>query len=484
MAAMWKTTTGLIIILTGCRAIVARVPNVDRPSPLFTGKEIPEPPQQGKPWLAPVGKVSDKLVRLNEELFKLGFADPRGCEYRVITVTTGSVWTGDGGTVETHGWVLPADAKCPHRFAVCWNALVYPVIKVGPPADLATDIKTAANAARQKKKNYAEDDWPQSDEGWTISHKNLDEARQRAYAEAVASAQRARLAEAQLRKARQAQNAEAIKGLSLTLAVSQTETVMRADRSNAAPVALILTFTNVGDKPVKLDTYDLPYRNFKLTITGPNAKSVRIVDLDQERKRRAPIVEDFPEIRPSGSWFPKTVIDFPGDIGAVSYALLEPGEYRVNAVYANPQVQESVFAAGSWTGSVTSNEIVLNVLPARVLDGKKEQIGESPVAPGLGQLQPDVKEQARADPGKADGAAASTKRFEALVAELPIFQTSEFAAGRVAGTDFATRFMPKKQAAAWRKTAAGSQADSAPGRDGGRQGEDCTRDRHQPGDHH
>jgi RNA polymerase sigma factor (sigma-70 family) len=168
-----------------------------------------------------------------------------------------------------------------------------------------------------------------------------------------------------------ARKAEAVKGLKLTLAVNQTETVLNADRSNAAPVALILTFTNVGDKPIKLDTYDLPYRNFKLTITGPDTKSVRIVDLDQERKTRAPSAEDFHLIKPSGSWFPKTVISFPGDIGAVSYVLLEPGEYRVKVVYANPEVQKSEFAAGSWTGSVTSNAIVLKVgLPGLEVDRK------------------------------------------------------------------------------------------------------------------
>jgi len=172
MAAKRKGITSLIIILLVCSAIEARVPQVDSPSPLFTGKEIPEPPQQGKAWLGPADKVSGDLVKLNEELFKLGFADPRGCEYRVITVTLGSVWTGDAGTFETHGWVLPADAKSPHRFAVCWNALVYPVIKVGPRADLAADVKAAAKAARDKKEHYTEEEYPQSSEGWSIWYKN------------------------------------------------------------------------------------------------------------------------------------------------------------------------------------------------------------------------------------------------------------------------------------------------------------------------
>jgi hypothetical protein len=173
MSAVWKSIGGLIAFLSSVSLVQARIPPVDKPSPLFTGKKIPEPPQQEQPWRAPAGKVSANLVKLNRELFKLGFADPRGCEYRVITVTIGSVWTGDAGTFETHGWVLPATAKRPHRFAVCWNALVYPVNKIGPPVDLGADVKTAAKAARTNKPNYSEDEYPPSSEGWSIWHKNI-----------------------------------------------------------------------------------------------------------------------------------------------------------------------------------------------------------------------------------------------------------------------------------------------------------------------
>jgi hypothetical protein len=173
MSRIRKMILGLFVFSSVLDLAQARIPHVDKPSPLFTGKQIPEPPQQQKPWRAPAHKIPGELVKLNEELFKLGFADPRGCEYRVITVTIGSVWTGDAGTFETHGWVLPADGKSPHRFAVCWNALVYPVIKVGSRADLGADVRAAAKAARGKKPNYGEDEYPQSDEGWSIWYKNL-----------------------------------------------------------------------------------------------------------------------------------------------------------------------------------------------------------------------------------------------------------------------------------------------------------------------
>src|SRR6266852_1513228 len=89
MRAMWTAAIGLIAVVTASRQIDAGRPNVAVPSPLFAGKEIPEPPQQRQAWPAPADKVRDKLVKLNEELFNLGFADLRGCEYRAITVTIG-----------------------------------------------------------------------------------------------------------------------------------------------------------------------------------------------------------------------------------------------------------------------------------------------------------------------------------------------------------------------------------------------------------
>jgi hypothetical protein len=173
MTQFLRAAAGLVVFLNVCGLMQARIPRVDTPSPLFRGREIPDPPQQQQPWRVPPGKVPDDLVKLNEELFKLGFADPRGCEYRVVTMTIGSVWTGDAGTIETHAWVLPANGKTSHRFAVCWNALVYPVSKVGPAADLSADVKAAARAARDKKSNYHEDEEPQAPEGWSIWHKSI-----------------------------------------------------------------------------------------------------------------------------------------------------------------------------------------------------------------------------------------------------------------------------------------------------------------------
>jgi hypothetical protein len=83
MRAMWTAAIGLIAVVAASSQIYAGRPNV--PSPLFAGKEIPEPPQQRQAWRAPADKVPDKLVKLNEELFKLGFADLRVHRQRSLT---------------------------------------------------------------------------------------------------------------------------------------------------------------------------------------------------------------------------------------------------------------------------------------------------------------------------------------------------------------------------------------------------------------
>jgi WD40 repeat protein len=159
--------------------------------------------------------------------------------------------------------------------------------------------------------------------------------------------------------------AEAVKGLQLTLSTSMTETVMQADGSNAKPTLLKLTFANVGDTSIKLDAYDWLWRSFHLEVTGPDAKSVRIERLIIDRHVAAPDAEDFPEVKPGKSWSTDKH-PFPGDVGGVSITLLKPGAYRVKAVYStnDNSVIKADFAKGRWTGSVTSNEIILKVLPA------------------------------------------------------------------------------------------------------------------------
>jgi hypothetical protein len=111
------------------------------PPPNFTGTSLPEPPQQHAPWTPPATTLSGNFVSAVTTLFDQGLADPRGCEYREIEFVSGSVWGGTA-TVKTHGWILPSKPGDP-QFAVAWNGLVYPVIKVGEPADLSADVLAA-----------------------------------------------------------------------------------------------------------------------------------------------------------------------------------------------------------------------------------------------------------------------------------------------------------------------------------------------------
>jgi len=114
---------------------------------------FPTPPQQSARWNAP-DTVPTNLLSAVTTLFAQGFPDPRGCDYRQVTVEVGSVWGEARGfrpanntatnlaalRVETRGWVLPATVGSTQRFAICWNGLIYPLVELGPSANLAEEI--------------------------------------------------------------------------------------------------------------------------------------------------------------------------------------------------------------------------------------------------------------------------------------------------------------------------------------------------------
>jgi Leucine-rich repeat (LRR) protein len=109
------------------------------------------------PWSPPKTELPAKLLTATTALFEAGLADPRGGEYRIIEIGTGNCWSGDGGIVRTHGWVLPERAGEKQRFAVAWNGLVYPVVTVGERARLRADVLALVDAdkqARAKAKNF------------------------------------------------------------------------------------------------------------------------------------------------------------------------------------------------------------------------------------------------------------------------------------------------------------------------------------------
>ena len=125
-------------------ASAADAPEEYKHGPRYDGGPMPEPPKQQAPWKTQPGFVPGKWPDAAGKLFELGFADPRGCDYREIEVVVATTWIGGGHIGKTHGWVLPKPDGQRQDYAVTWNGLVYPVVTVGQPADLRADIKAAA----------------------------------------------------------------------------------------------------------------------------------------------------------------------------------------------------------------------------------------------------------------------------------------------------------------------------------------------------
>jgi len=102
----------------------------------------PDPPRQNDPWTPPVTTLPPDFVAATKTLFRQGLADPRGGEYREITVRAEDFLPGHTPPTRVHGWVLPRAPGETGASAVCWNGQVYSVTTVGPPADLKTDVRS------------------------------------------------------------------------------------------------------------------------------------------------------------------------------------------------------------------------------------------------------------------------------------------------------------------------------------------------------
>ena len=144
----------------------------------FAGTALPQPPRQEARWTPPRTSLPATLVSATAALFDQGLADPRGCDYRVVEVTTGFLWDGKGQTARTHAWVPPA-GEGEQPFAVCWNGLVYPAVSVGDRAHLNADVlaaigadaKTLAEQARWNQGSYRYQHAPS--EGFSTSYDGL-----------------------------------------------------------------------------------------------------------------------------------------------------------------------------------------------------------------------------------------------------------------------------------------------------------------------
>ena len=120
-------------------------------APAFAAEQIPDPPGQGAPWVAPATRLPRFLVTATGLLLDEGVADPRGGAYRAVEI--------DGK--QARGFVLPERAGVPERYVVAWDGLVYPVTKVGERIDLDAEIRELAAHARTDHAGWG---WP-SDQG-------------------------------------------------------------------------------------------------------------------------------------------------------------------------------------------------------------------------------------------------------------------------------------------------------------------------------
>ncbi len=109
------------------------------PTTIRKPASFPEPPMQHAAWTAPDGALGSATANV----FELGLADPRGCDYRAITISVGDVW-GNEQAVDTHGWVLPGS-----QLAIGWDGLVHPAQQIGALGDIAADV--AALLAQPKQ---------------------------------------------------------------------------------------------------------------------------------------------------------------------------------------------------------------------------------------------------------------------------------------------------------------------------------------------
>ncbi|MCX6837508.1 MAG: hypothetical protein NTX35_06815 [Verrucomicrobia bacterium] len=108
-------------------------PQAVEPPQLMPNGKFVEAPQQDAPWSCPI-EVPDKLEKAASLLFSLGYADPRGLEYKSVTIQPDQV-----RSIDVHGWVFSGDNGC--RYVVAWNGMIYGAESEGVLADLETDVK-------------------------------------------------------------------------------------------------------------------------------------------------------------------------------------------------------------------------------------------------------------------------------------------------------------------------------------------------------
>jgi hypothetical protein len=147
-----QIVTYVVVVAVGLTLLLASFSTaLGQTERLWPFTSQPVPPQQYNPWTPPDSKLPSEFVSATTKLFEQGLADPRGCEYREVTL---KMVFAEGGKVKVHAWVLPVSDNNAQRFAVGWNGLVYPAISVGPTADVREDVKAAISADEELRENW------------------------------------------------------------------------------------------------------------------------------------------------------------------------------------------------------------------------------------------------------------------------------------------------------------------------------------------
>jgi hypothetical protein len=158
---------------------------------------------------------------------------------------------------------------------------------------------------------------------------------------------------------KEAPTGTAVNGLQLGLTADKDEISVK----DGKPAVLRLTFTNVGDKAIKLNAYDFRWVLIRGEVKAAPADSVEHRRAVADRKPAPPKAADFPELNPGQSWSFDTGLSFPGPIpqggNALDfYSVAKPGEFRIKFTYVSKKI-DSPLANGIWTGELVSNEVVI-----------------------------------------------------------------------------------------------------------------------------
>jgi hypothetical protein len=113
---------------------------------MFGGKVIPDPTSQGLAWTPPATKLPRSFSQTTAALFELGVADPRGCEYHEVDFS-------DWRVTKARGFILPERPGDAGRFAIGWDGVIRPAVRVGPEADLDADVRELARALRSSRES-------------------------------------------------------------------------------------------------------------------------------------------------------------------------------------------------------------------------------------------------------------------------------------------------------------------------------------------